>query len=63
MWMEPAEVGRMCLKAIRNDELYVITHGEWREAFQARVDAILAAMPTQVNDALIASLRQPERDP
>jgi NAD(P)-dependent dehydrogenase (short-subunit alcohol dehydrogenase family) len=63
LWMEPTEVGRMCLKAIRDDELYVITHGEWREAFQARVDAILAAMPTGVNEALIASLRQPEREP
>ena len=61
--MEPTEVGRMCLKAIRDDELYVITHGEWREAFQARADAILAAMPTRLNDALIASLRQPAREP
>jgi short-subunit dehydrogenase len=63
MWMEPTEVGRMCLKAIRDDELYVITHGEWREAFQQRCNAILAAMPTQVNEALIASLRQPAREP
>jgi NAD(P)-dependent dehydrogenase (short-subunit alcohol dehydrogenase family) len=63
MWMEPTEVGRMCLKAIRDDELYVITHGEWREAFQQRCNAILAAMPIQVNEALIASLRQPAREP
>jgi NAD(P)-dependent dehydrogenase (short-subunit alcohol dehydrogenase family) len=59
LWMEPEQVGRMCLHAMLNNELYVITHGEWREAFQQRVDAILAAMPTEVNPELIASLRQP----
>jgi len=59
LWMEPVEVGGLCLKAIQNDELYVITHGEWREAFEQRVAAILAAMPTRVNPELIASLRQP----
>jgi NAD(P)-dependent dehydrogenase (short-subunit alcohol dehydrogenase family) len=59
LWMEPEAVGRMCLKAIQNNELYVITHGEWREAFQQRVNAILAAMPTEVNAELIATLRQP----
>jgi NAD(P)-dependent dehydrogenase (short-subunit alcohol dehydrogenase family) len=59
LWMEPVEVGRMCLKAVLNNELYVITHGEWREAFQQRCDAILAAMPTKVDPALIASMRPP----
>jgi NAD(P)-dependent dehydrogenase (short-subunit alcohol dehydrogenase family) len=59
LWMEPEEVGRMCLKAILGNELYVITHGEWRDAFQQRCSAILAAMPTRVNEALVASLRAP----
>ncbi|HLY55007.1 MAG TPA: SDR family NAD(P)-dependent oxidoreductase, partial [Stellaceae bacterium] len=31
LWMEPERVGEMVLNAIRNDELYIITHGEWRE--------------------------------
>lgn len=58
MWMEPDEVGRMVLDAIAGNKLYIITHGEWREAIQARHDAILEAMPTRVNPGLIESLRQ-----
>jgi NAD(P)-dependent dehydrogenase (short-subunit alcohol dehydrogenase family) len=57
LWMEPDEVGQMVLGAIRENRLYVITHGEWRDAVVARTDAILAAMPTSVNQELIASLR------
>ena len=56
LWMEPDTVGDMVVKAIRNNELYIITHGEWREAAKARFDAMLAAMPTEVNPNLIASL-------
>jgi NAD(P)-dependent dehydrogenase (short-subunit alcohol dehydrogenase family) len=57
LWMEPAEVGARILQAIHNDELYVITHGEWRPAVIARHAAILAAMPEKVNPDLIATLR------
>ena len=60
LWMEPEEVGQMVLDAILANQLYVITHGEWRGAVQQRHDAILAAMPTQVNPELIASLRPKE---
>ncbi|HTU12857.1 MAG TPA: SDR family NAD(P)-dependent oxidoreductase [Allosphingosinicella sp.] len=56
LWMEPEEVGRMVLNAILANELYVITHGEWRGAVQARHDQIMAATPTAVNPDLIASL-------
>jgi NAD(P)-dependent dehydrogenase (short-subunit alcohol dehydrogenase family) len=58
LWMEPETVGEKVVKAIRNDELYVITHGEWRDAFDQRVSAIRAAMPTEVNPDLIQSLRE-----
>lgn len=61
LWMEPDEVGEMVLKAIREDELYVITHGEWREAARARFEAMLLAMPQRTNPDLIASLR-PKQD-
>jgi NAD(P)-dependent dehydrogenase (short-subunit alcohol dehydrogenase family) len=61
LWMEPEEVGEMVLKAIREDELYVITHGEWREAARARFEAMLLAMPQRTNPELIASLR-PKQD-
>ena len=56
LWMEPEAVGRMVLKAILENQLYLITHGEWSGAVQARHDAILAATPTEVNMDLIASL-------
>jgi short-subunit dehydrogenase len=59
LWMEPEQVGDMVVDAIRGDKLYIITHGEWREAFEARVQAIREAMPKEVNPDLIASLRPP----
>jgi NAD(P)-dependent dehydrogenase (short-subunit alcohol dehydrogenase family) len=60
LWMEPEEVGRMVLRAILENQLYVITHGEWRGAVQARHDQIMEATPTEVNMALIASLMPKE---
>jgi short-subunit dehydrogenase len=58
LWMEPRVVGERVLKGILNNELYVITHGEWREAFVQRTQALLEAMPKEVNPDLIASLRE-----
>jgi NAD(P)-dependent dehydrogenase (short-subunit alcohol dehydrogenase family) len=63
LWMEPEQVGEMIVNAVRNNALYVITHGEWRPAVLARDEAILAAMPKDTNPDLIASLRAPERKP
>jgi NAD(P)-dependent dehydrogenase (short-subunit alcohol dehydrogenase family) len=58
LWMEPEVVGEKVLKAIRDEELYLITHGEWRDAFDQRVGAIREAMPQNVNPDLIQSLRE-----
>ena len=44
-WMEPDEVGGMVANAILKNELYVITHGEFRNRMQERMNAILAATP------------------
>ncbi len=63
LWMEPDEVGDMIVNAVRNNTLYVITHGEWRPAVTARFEAILAAMPQSTRPELIESLRSPERKP
>ena len=41
-----------------DNKLYIITHGEWRPAAEVRFQAMLAAMPENVNPDLIASLRQ-----
>ena len=60
LWMEPDEVGRMVVSAIRENRLYCITHGEWRGAIEARHRRILEAMPVEVDPELIASLKPPE---
>ncbi len=57
LWMDPAEVGARVLEAIRKDQLYVITHGEWRPSVLARHAAILTAMPEKVDPQLIATLQ------
>ncbi len=57
LWMEPEEVGDMVVDAIRNNRLYIITHGEWRESAEGRFKAILEAMPEQTSEDLVASLR------
>ena len=62
LWMEPEQVGDMVLKAIRNDELYIITHGEWRDAVTARYQAQMAAMPEAVHEGLMQSLRAHRSD-
>jgi NAD(P)-dependent dehydrogenase (short-subunit alcohol dehydrogenase family) len=60
--MEPAEVGELVLKAVRNDELYIITHGEWRPMAEARHAAIIKAMPEKLDPALVAMLAARPRD-
>jgi NAD(P)-dependent dehydrogenase (short-subunit alcohol dehydrogenase family) len=54
--MEPAEVGALVLNAVRNNDFYIITHGEWRSNAAARHAAILAAMPEKLDPALLAML-------
>jgi NAD(P)-dependent dehydrogenase (short-subunit alcohol dehydrogenase family) len=54
--MEPAEVGARVLNAVRNNDLYVITHGEWRQLAAARHAELLAAMPEKLDPALVAML-------
>jgi NAD(P)-dependent dehydrogenase (short-subunit alcohol dehydrogenase family) len=55
--MDPAEVGALVLNAVRNDELYIITHGEWRPMAAARHAALIEAMPEKVDPALVAMLQ------
>ncbi len=60
LWMDPEEVGALILKAIQENQLYVITHGDWRAAMLARHEAILAATPLKSTPGLIESLRPPK---
>jgi len=62
LWMDPRVVGDKVLRAMQNDELYIITHGEWREAFIQRMNVILEAMPKDINPDLIRSLRERSTD-
>jgi len=55
--MEPAQVGALVLNAVRNDELYIITHGEWRAGAAQRHADIMEAMPEKVDPTLMAWLQ------
>jgi len=55
--IEPAQVGALVLQGIRNDELYVITHGEWRGMAIARYSAIVEAMPKELDPSIVEMLR------
>ena len=55
--MQPQEVGSLVLKAMMDDELYIITHGEWRPMAVARHAALIAAMPEKLDPALVAMLQ------
>lgn len=57
--MEPDAVGALVLDGVREDRLYLITHGEWREAMAHRHAQILAATPDKVDPALVAMLKGP----
>ncbi len=62
LWMEPEQVGDMVVEAIRKDELYIITHGEWRDAVTSRYQVMMAAMPKDVNPELVESMRPRRAD-
>ncbi len=44
--MSPIEVGERVLEGIRRNDLWILTHSEYREGAQQRFDAILASFPT-----------------
>jgi NADP-dependent 3-hydroxy acid dehydrogenase YdfG len=50
--MDPSAVGERVLRAIRANELYVLTHPEFRAAFAARAEAILAAYDRAASESV-----------
>ncbi len=57
-WMEPEEAGRRILKAIRANELYILSHPELRAAIRERHEAIEAAWPDEpINHARAATIK------
>src|SRR5262252_3232453 len=55
-WMDPEEAGRRILKAVRANELYILSHPELRYAIAERHEAIEAAWPDEpINHARAAT--------
>lgn len=50
-WMEATQVGDMIVDAIRNNTLYVSTHGNWKAQVTQRFQDIIASMP-EADDSL-----------
>jgi len=48
--MDPLEVGKKVLSAIRLNKLYIFTHPEFAEEIRRRSEALLAAMPNEAAD-------------
>jgi NAD(P)-dependent dehydrogenase (short-subunit alcohol dehydrogenase family) len=46
--MDAAEAGQRVLRGIRNNDLYILTTPEFEKEFQARGEAIVASLPTDV---------------
>jgi NAD(P)-dependent dehydrogenase (short-subunit alcohol dehydrogenase family) len=47
LWMDPVECGERVLAGIRNDDLYIFTHREFREGAEERFRAMLASFPDE----------------
>jgi NAD(P)-dependent dehydrogenase (short-subunit alcohol dehydrogenase family) len=47
--MDPLDAGRRVLKAVRNNDLYVLTTPEFEPEFAARGEAIVASIPTDIS--------------
>lgn len=46
-WMDPIEVGNLVADGILSNATYLVTHGVFRPAMQARFDAVMAATPNR----------------
>jgi len=47
--MDALEAGQRVLRGVRNNDLYILTTPEFEKEFQARGEAIVASLPTDVN--------------
>jgi NAD(P)-dependent dehydrogenase (short-subunit alcohol dehydrogenase family) len=46
-FMDPIEVGERVLRGIRRNDLFIISHPEFRDGMQARHDALMRAIPDE----------------
>jgi NAD(P)-dependent dehydrogenase (short-subunit alcohol dehydrogenase family) len=49
--MEPVDAARYVLEGIRNNSLFIMSHGEYRDVMSARHNALMAALPGEEPDA------------
>ena len=54
LWMDPIECGERVLAGIRNDDLYIFTHREFREGAEERFQAMVASFPDEPLDEVRA---------
>jgi len=50
VYMDPMEVGEKVLKGILRNDLYILTHPEFRDGVKSRFDAVMAAFPDEEPD-------------
>ena len=56
IWRDPLDCGRMVLDAVRQDQLYIATHGELKGWAEGRFEQILAAFPPPRDPALARAM-------
>jgi len=47
VWMDPVEVGERVIRGIKNNDLFIITHPEFKAGFNVRNEAIMRACPDE----------------
>jgi hypothetical protein len=46
-YMDPVETGERVLRGIKRNDLYIITHPEFKEGIRARNEALMRAVPDE----------------
>lgn len=49
-WMQPETVGDMVVKGVLENQLYIFTHGMFRQGMQEKFDKMLRSLPTAPDD-------------
>jgi len=44
--MEPLEAGRLVLAGVQHNDLYILSHGEFRNVMRERAEALMASLPS-----------------
>ena len=47
VWMDPLETGERVVRGIRNNDLFIMTHPEFKAGYSARHEAIMRACPNE----------------